>query len=131
MNEELASELVNEIGGGKSKFFECNVLETESVASAVNGAAEWAQETGKKFGGVIAAAGVATPARVSFSIHFLSLTEGGITNRQLVTPGATSHQQKCGVQSIIVQHWWRPYARLPRHRHYTSEMYEKLTKSDS
>jgi len=65
MNEELATELVKEIGGGKTKFFVCNVLETESVAAAVTGTVEWAMETGKVVGGVIAAAGVSTPAKVS------------------------------------------------------------------
>ena len=68
MNEELATELVKEIGCGKTKFFECNVLETESVAAAVKGAVEWAKETGKMVGGVIAAAGVSTPAKVSLSV---------------------------------------------------------------
>ena len=57
MNEELASELVQEIGGGKTKFFETNVLETESIAAAVKGTLEWVKETGKEVGGVIAAAG--------------------------------------------------------------------------
>lgn len=65
MNEESAGELVKEIGNGKTKFFKCNVLETDSVTAAVNGAVEWASETGKKIGGVIAAAGVGLPARVS------------------------------------------------------------------
>lgn len=57
MNEELAQELVKEIGGGKAKFFETNVLETESIAAAVKGTLEWVKETGKEVGGVIAAAG--------------------------------------------------------------------------
>ena len=70
MNEELATELVKEIGGGKSKFFKCNVLDTESVASAVTGAVGWAKETGNKIGGVIAAAGVGLPARVSNSLPY-------------------------------------------------------------
>lgn len=64
MNEELAAEAVKEIGGGKSKFFEANVLETDSIASAVKGALAWVKETGKEVGGVIAAAGVSTPAKV-------------------------------------------------------------------
>lgn len=64
MNEELAQELVKEIGNGNAKFFEANVLETESVTAAVKGALAWAQETGKEIGGVIAAAGVSTPAKV-------------------------------------------------------------------
>lgn len=64
MNEELAAEVIKQLGEDKTKFFECNVLETESIEKAVKGAAEWAKQTGYKIGGVIAAAGVATPARV-------------------------------------------------------------------
>ncbi|PMD61126.1 putative 3-hydroxyacyl-CoA dehydrogenase-like protein [Hyaloscypha bicolor E] len=64
MNEELASELVKEIGGDRTKFFETNVLETESIAAAVTRALEWVKETGKEVGGVIAAAGVSTPAKI-------------------------------------------------------------------
>lgn len=66
MNEELAEELVKEVGGGKIKFFETNVLETDSITSAVKGALEWVKETGKEVGGVVAAAGVSTPAKVCF-----------------------------------------------------------------
>ena len=73
MNAELAQELVKEIGGGKSKFFETNVLETESIAMAVNGALAWSKETGKEIGGVIAAAGVSTPAKVRLTMLQLSL----------------------------------------------------------
>ena len=53
MNEELAAEVVKEIGGGKTKFFEANVLETESISAAVTGALAWIKETGKEVGGVI------------------------------------------------------------------------------
>ena len=67
MNEELAEELVQEIGGGKIKFFEANVLETETIAAAVKGTLEWVGTTGKQIGGVIAAAGVSTPAKVCFT----------------------------------------------------------------
>lgn len=63
MNEENGQELVKKLGPS-AKFFECNVLETESVTKAVQGAAQWAKETGKPLGGVIAAAGVSTPATV-------------------------------------------------------------------
>jgi len=69
MNEESGAELVNEIGNGKTRFFKCNVLDSNSVTAAVNGAVEWAKETGKKIGGVIAAAGVGLPARVSTYIQ--------------------------------------------------------------
>lgn len=65
MNEELGQEVVKEIGGGKTKFFEANVLETKSISAAVNGALAWSKETGKEIGGVVAAAGVSTPAKVS------------------------------------------------------------------
>jgi 3-hydroxyacyl-CoA dehydrogenase / 3-hydroxy-2-methylbutyryl-CoA dehydrogenase len=76
MNEELGEELVKEIGGGKTKFFETNVLETDSIAAAVKGALEWVKETGKEVGGVIAAAGVSTPAKVcpfSFEVTALDI----------------------------------------------------------
>ncbi|QSZ37601.1 hypothetical protein DSL72_008700 [Monilinia vaccinii-corymbosi] len=64
MNEELAGELVEEVGGGKVRFFEANVLESDSIANAVKGALEWVKETGKEVGGVIAAAGVSNPAKI-------------------------------------------------------------------
>jgi hypothetical protein len=64
MNEENGQELVKKLSTS-TKFFECNVLETESVTKAVQDAAKWAKETGKPLGGVIAAAGVSTPATVS------------------------------------------------------------------
>ena len=74
MNEELALELVKEIGGDRTKFFETNVLETESIAAVVKGALEWVKETGKEVGGVIAAAGVSTPAKVClFSLEYMHL----------------------------------------------------------
>jgi 3-hydroxyacyl-CoA dehydrogenase/3-hydroxy-2-methylbutyryl-CoA dehydrogenase len=74
MNEELAQELVKEIGGSKTKFFQCNVLETESIEAAVKGSLDWVKETGKEVGGVIAAAGVSTPAKVCYlPSAFLSL----------------------------------------------------------
>jgi 3-hydroxyacyl-CoA dehydrogenase/3-hydroxy-2-methylbutyryl-CoA dehydrogenase len=76
MNEELANEVVKE-WPGKTKFFGANVLETKSIAAAVKGALEWVKETGKEVGGVIAAAGVSTPAKVSCMLHILiiNLTE--------------------------------------------------------
>lgn len=54
---------------GKTKFFEVNVLETKSITTAVKGVLEWVKETGKEVGGVIAAAGVSTPAKVSFLLQ--------------------------------------------------------------
>jgi hypothetical protein len=72
MNSELAQELVKEIGGEKAKFFESNVLETESISTAVKGALAWSKEIGKEIGGVIAAAGVSTPAKVRLTLLWLS-----------------------------------------------------------
>jgi hypothetical protein len=81
MNEELAQEVVKEIGGGKTKFFEANVLETESIAAAVKGALAWSNETGNEIGGVVAAAGVSTPAKV----RMLSLSLiGGLSDSYCV-----------------------------------------------
>jgi hypothetical protein len=70
MNEELASTVV-QIWNGRAKFFKVNVLETESVTKAVKGVLAWVQETGKEVGGVIAAAGVSTPAKVIQISHFV------------------------------------------------------------
>jgi hypothetical protein len=66
MNEELAKEVVKECPG-KTKFFQANVLETESISAAFKGVLEWVKETGKEVGGVIAAAGVSTPAKVRWN----------------------------------------------------------------
>lgn len=68
MNEEAGEELMKEVGGGKTKFFECNVLETDSIAASVKGSLAWAKEMGMEIGGVIAAAGVSNPAKVHLPI---------------------------------------------------------------
>ena len=65
LNEEDGEAFAKETGGS-GKFFVCDVLDTESVTKAVQGAAEWAKQTGKPLGGVIPAAGVSTPATVGF-----------------------------------------------------------------
>lgn len=63
MNDELGEELVKELGSA-GKFFVCNVLDTDSIAKAVQDTVNWIKETGKTLGGVIPAAGVSTPATV-------------------------------------------------------------------
>ncbi|KAM0441120.1 hypothetical protein ACHAPT_000425 [Fusarium lateritium] len=63
MNEESGEELEKRLSPS-TKFFVCNVLETESIASAVQGAVKWAKEMEKPLGGVIPAAGVSTPATI-------------------------------------------------------------------
>ena len=64
MNTEAGEPVVRELPTHRSKFFQVDVSDTESIAQAVKGTISWVQETGKEIGGVIAAAGVSTPARI-------------------------------------------------------------------
>ena len=64
MNEEGGQALVNELGSHRSKFFQVDVSDTESIARTVKGTLAWVKETGKEIGGIIAAAGVSTPAKI-------------------------------------------------------------------
>jgi len=65
MNSSTGSQLVEELGSTRAKFFETDVSDTDSIATAVQGTMEWVKETGKELGGVIAAAGVGNPGKVS------------------------------------------------------------------
>ena len=56
--------------GSKAVFFECDVTETDSIEQAVKGAAAWAKEKGKPIGGIVSAAGVGLPGKVSFNEHY-------------------------------------------------------------
>ena len=64
MNEEGGQALVNELGPIRSKFFQVDVSDTESIAQAVKDTVAWVKETGKQIGGIVAAAGVSTPAKI-------------------------------------------------------------------
>ena len=64
MNDELGEALVKELGGNKAKFFSTDVSDSESIAKAVKGTLSWVKQTAKEVGGVIAAAGVANPAKI-------------------------------------------------------------------
>jgi 3-hydroxyacyl-CoA dehydrogenase / 3-hydroxy-2-methylbutyryl-CoA dehydrogenase len=66
MNGDDGAALVARLGP-QTKFFECNVLDTNSVQAAVEGTVQWISSTGKPLGGVIPAAGVAIPATVRLS----------------------------------------------------------------
>jgi NAD(P)-dependent dehydrogenase (short-subunit alcohol dehydrogenase family) len=66
LNAGAGEKIVKELGE-RSKFFEVDVSNTESVEAAVNGSMEWVKQTGKAVGGVIAAAGVGGAAKVSVS----------------------------------------------------------------
>lgn len=63
-NEDSGQELVKELGDQRSKLFQVDVSDTESIAQAVNGTLLWVKQTGKELGGIIAAAGVSTPAKI-------------------------------------------------------------------
>jgi NAD(P)-dependent dehydrogenase (short-subunit alcohol dehydrogenase family) len=106
MNDELATELVKEMGAGKTKFFECNVLETDSIAAAVKGCLEWVKETGKAVGGVIAAAGVATPAKVGsfYSVCFFDLKSPISFNLTLLS--FSSSRSKCFLEANRRSRGW-------------------------
>jgi NAD(P)-dependent dehydrogenase (short-subunit alcohol dehydrogenase family) len=66
MNEEQGNLLVKELGSGNdtTRFFPCDVSDTESIAAAVKGVSEWVKETRKPVGGIIPAAGVGRPGLV-------------------------------------------------------------------
>ena len=64
MNEESGQILVEEFGSNFTRFFQTDVSDTKSIAAAVKATESWVQQTGRKIGGVIAAAGVSTPAKI-------------------------------------------------------------------
>lgn len=57
--------IVNDFGTHRARFFEADVSDTESIESAIRGVVAWVKETGKAIGGVISAAGVGNPGKVS------------------------------------------------------------------
>ncbi|KAK5657004.1 hypothetical protein OQA88_3527 [Cercophora sp. LCS_1] len=63
MNEDLGNALVKELGSS-TRFFQCDVSNTESIAAAVSGAVSWVKGSGKPFGGIIPAAGVGRPGLI-------------------------------------------------------------------
>lgn len=63
LNEDQGNALARELGPS-AKFFVCDVTDSSSIGSAVGGAVDWANETGKPLGGVIAAAGVGNPVLI-------------------------------------------------------------------
>lgn len=73
LNAENGAELVSNLPKGVARFFECNVLETESITAAVAGAVDWIKETGKPLAGVVPAAGVSTPATVGLPFPLSNL----------------------------------------------------------
>lgn len=64
MNQESGQALVQELDSKCTRFFQVDVSDTESIAAAIKGIKSWVEQTGKAIGGVIAAAGVSTPAKI-------------------------------------------------------------------
>lgn len=61
MNQDQGSVLAKDLGPA-TKFWACDVSDTDSIAAAVAGIADWVSQTGVPLGGVIPAAGVGNPA---------------------------------------------------------------------
>ena len=72
MNEEQGNLLVKELGSDTTRFFPCDVSDTESIAAAVKGVSKWVKQTGKPVGGIIPAAGVGRPGLVCNIPHSLT-----------------------------------------------------------
>ncbi|KAH0009533.1 3-hydroxyacyl-CoA dehydrogenase type-2, partial [Aureobasidium melanogenum] len=64
LNVDSGGKAVKELGSERSRFFEADVSDTESIAKAVEGVSKWIQETGKPIGAVISAAGVSKPGKI-------------------------------------------------------------------
>lgn len=64
INEDAGHELVKELGSQRSKYFQVDVSDTQSIAHAVDATLSWIKGTGKELGGIIAAAGVSTPEKI-------------------------------------------------------------------
>lgn len=70
MNSNSGEEVVEELGNERACFFETDVTDTESVATAVKGSVEFAKKKGVPLGGVLAGAGVGFPGLVSrLAVH--------------------------------------------------------------
>ncbi|KOS17577.1 3-hydroxyacyl-CoA dehydrogenase type-2 [Escovopsis weberi] len=64
LGDSTTGQSLEEEFGQAAKLFQCNVLHSDQIAHAVEGAVAWARQTGKPLGGVIPAAGVSLPATV-------------------------------------------------------------------
>jgi 3-hydroxyacyl-CoA dehydrogenase / 3-hydroxy-2-methylbutyryl-CoA dehydrogenase len=64
MNDELGQALVRELGESNCSFISADVTDTESIARAVKDSLAFVKKTGCELGGIIAAAGVASAAKI-------------------------------------------------------------------
>lgn len=72
MNEETGAALAKELGSS-IRFLQCDVTDTENIASVVKSTLEWIKETGKPLGGIIPAAGVGSPGLVAIPANVSAL----------------------------------------------------------
>ena len=63
LNADNGKKAAGELGPS-ARFFACDVTSSESISEAVKGTVAWIAETGKSLGGIVPAAGIATPATV-------------------------------------------------------------------
>ena len=73
LNDDMNGQLLAKLGQGMRMFFHVDVSDTKSVASAVARVLAWTKSTGKKVGGVVAAAGIGNPAKVRLFLAVLPL----------------------------------------------------------
>ena len=64
LNHESGEEAVKKLGSDRSAFFECDVSDSDSIATALKSTSEWVKKTGKPIGGIVSAAGVGNPGKV-------------------------------------------------------------------
>lgn len=64
MNADGGRTLVRELGTEYARFFLVDVSDTDSIARATKATLDWVKSTGKEIGGVLAAAGVSSPAKI-------------------------------------------------------------------
>lgn len=64
LNATAGAETVSSLGPERAQFFEADMSDSASVASAVDALTAWTAQTGAPVGGVIPAAGVGNPAKL-------------------------------------------------------------------
>ena len=83
INAEAGEKVVKDFGG-RAKFFEVDVRDSDSIAKAIEGTAQWVKQTGMEIGGLIPAAGVGFPAKVECFIATIFTLQSILTNVQLI-----------------------------------------------
>ena len=65
INEEAWNKTaLHNLSADRTRFYTTDVTSSKSISNAVGAVAQWATETGRPLGGVVAAAGIGTAGRV-------------------------------------------------------------------